>query len=211
VDFLVSAAAAGRRPGNVDTRGEIVEAAKRVFAAKGYDGASLRAVAREAQVDPALVHHYFDGKASLFVAAMALPFDPRSVKDQEFPVTSTSTAAAPATVGTMVITGFLTMWDAAEGTGSSFASCVAGMAASASVADAMREFVAERVWNHVPVNEGEDEERARQRLALVSSQLMGLAFTRYVLRVPPVSTATPAEIARWAGPTLERYMVGAIG
>ena len=72
-----AAAAAGRRPGNADTRGEIVEAAKRVFAAKGYDGASLRAVAREAQVDPALVHHYFDGKASLFVAAMALPFDPR--------------------------------------------------------------------------------------------------------------------------------------
>ena len=75
---MSAAAAAGRRPGNADTRGEIVEAAKRVFAAKGYDGASLRAVAREAQVDPALVHHYFDGKASLFVAAMALPFDPRS-------------------------------------------------------------------------------------------------------------------------------------
>ena len=72
--------AVGRRPGNVDTRGEIVEAAKRVFADKGYDGTSLRGVAREAGVDPALVHHYFDGKASLFVAAMALPFDPRQVK-----------------------------------------------------------------------------------------------------------------------------------
>ena len=76
---MSAAAAAGRRPGNVDTKSEIVEAAKRVFAAKGYDGASLRAVAREAEVDPALVHHYFDGKAALFVAAMALPFDPRSV------------------------------------------------------------------------------------------------------------------------------------
>ena len=37
---------------------------------------------------------------------------------------------------------------------------------------------------------------------------MGLAFTRYILRVPPVSTATPAEIGRWAGPTLDRYMLG---
>ena len=80
-----AAAAAGRRPGNVDTKGEIVEAAKRVFAAKGYDGASLRAVAREAEVDPALVHHYFDGKASLFVAAMALPFDPRIDPDARAP------------------------------------------------------------------------------------------------------------------------------
>ena len=112
--------------------------------------------------------------------------------------------------GSIVITAFLTMWDHAEGTGSSFAACVAGMAASANVADAMREFVAERVWDNIPVNEGESEDLARQRQALVSSQLMGLAFTRYILRVPPISTATPAEIAHWAGPTLDRYMVGPI-
>ena len=110
----------------------------------------------------------------------------------------------------MVITGFLTMWDHAEGTGSSFASCVAGMAASTNVADAMREFVAERIWEKSPVNEGESEDMTRQRRALVSSQLMGLAFIRYILRVPPISTTTPEEIARWAGPTFDRYMVGVI-
>ena len=203
---MSAAAAAGRRPGNVDTKGQIIEAAKRVFAAKGYDGASLRAVAREAEVDPALVHHYFDGKASLFVAAMALPFDPRTVAMHERP----GTAGAATGVGSMVITGFLTMWDHAEGTGSSFASCVAGMASSTNVADAMREFVAERIWEKTPVNEGESDEVTRQRRALVSSQLMGLAFIRYILRVPPISTTTPEEIARWAGPTLDRYMVGPI-
>ena len=197
-----ASAGAGRRPGNVDTKSEIVEAAQRVFAAKGYDGASLRAVAREAEVDPALVHHYFDGKAALFVAAMALPFDPRSVPVHEQPGASTTSP------GAMVITGFLSMWDHAEGTGSSFASCVAGMAASASVADAMREFVAERIWDRSPVNEGEREELTSQRRALVSSQLMGLAFIRYILRVPPISTASPAEIAQWAGPTLDGYLFG---
>ncbi len=201
-----AAASAGRRPGNVDTKGEIVEAAKRVFAAKGYDGASLRAVAREADVDPALVHHYFDGKASLFVAAMALPFDPRAVTMHEH--SDASASDSPSSPGTMVITGFLTMWDHAEGTGSSFASCVAGMAQSANVADAMREFVVERIWERTPVNEGENDDTTRQRRALVSSQLMGLAFIRYILRVPPISTTTPEEIARWAGPTLDRYMVG---
>jgi AcrR family transcriptional regulator len=202
----MSAAAgpAGRRPGNVDTKNEIVEAARRVFATNGYDGASLRAVAREAQVDPALVHHYFDGKAALFVAAMALPFDPRSVPMHEH------SDALPTSPGAMVIAVFLSMWDQAEGTGSSFASCVAGMAASTSVADAMREFVAERVWERTPVIEGESEDRTRQRRALVASQLMGLAFIRYILRVPPISTTTPEEIAGWAGPTLDRYIMGAI-
>jgi len=205
-----AAAAAGRRPGNVDTRGEIVEAAKRVFAAKGYDGASLRAVAREAEVDPALVHHYFDGKAALFVAAMALPFDPRSIPVHEQPVWADSDSDLASSPGAMVIRPFLSMWDQAEGTGSSFASCVAGMAASANVADAMREFVAERIWEKTPVNEGESEDVTRKRRALVSSQLMGLAFIRYILRVPPISTTTPEEIARWAGPTLDRYMMGPI-
>jgi AcrR family transcriptional regulator len=186
--------AVGRRPGNADTRGEIVEAAKRVFADKGT---SLRGVAREAGVDPALVHHYFDGKAALFVAAMALPFDPRQVKEH---------AAGPEYSGSRTIEGFLTMWDHAEGTGSSFASCLSAMAASSKVADAMREFVNERVWSVLRHNEGETEALTRRRTALVSSQLMGLAFARYILRVPPMSTASPKQIGRWVGPTLDRYV-----
>ena len=189
--------AVGRRPGNADTRGEIVEAAKRLFADKGYDGTSLRGVAREAGVDPALVHHYFDGKAALFVAAMALPFDPRQVKEH---------AAGPEYSGSRTIEGFLTMWDHAEGTGSSFASCLSAMAASSNVADAMREFVNERVWSVLRHNEGETEALRRRRTAMVSSQLMGLAFARYILRVPPMSTASPKQIGRWVGPTLDRYV-----
>jgi AcrR family transcriptional regulator len=145
--------AVGRRPGNADTRGEIVEAAKRVFASKGYDGTSLRGVAREAGVDPALVHHYFDGKASLFVAAMALPFDPRQVKEH---------AAGTEHSGARTIEGFLTMWDRAEGTGSSFASCLSAMAASSNVADAMREFINDRVWSVLRRNEGETEALRRR-------------------------------------------------
>jgi AcrR family transcriptional regulator len=184
--------AAGRRRGNADTRGEIVE---------GYDGTSLRAIAREAEVDPALVHHYFDGKASLFVAAMAIPIDPRLVRDR---------AGAADNTGTATVEAFLSMWDRAEGSGSSFAATVGAMAASTSVADAVREFVGERVWRAQPPRKGESPAMARRRSALVSSQLMGLALTRYLLRVPPVSTASPRQIARWAGPTLDRYMTGDI-
>jgi AcrR family transcriptional regulator len=189
--------AVGRRPGNADTRGEIVDAARRTFAAKGYNGTSLRAVAREAGVDPALVHHYFEGKASLFVAAMAIPFDPRRVSEQ---------AAAPGFSGARTIEAFLAMWDKAEGSGSSFASLTAAMASSESVADSIREFVNERVWSVRTPNEGEGEALTRRRTAMVSSQLMGLAFARYILRAPPISTASVKQIARWIGPTLDRYV-----
>jgi AcrR family transcriptional regulator len=192
----------GRRPGGADTRGEIIDAAAKVFAEKGYDGASLRAVAREAGVDPALVHHYFDGKADLFVAAMALPFDPRAVQAH---------TSSPERTGATVIESFLAMWDRAEGSGSAFASVVAGMASSREVADALREFVRERVWSQHMRIEGESEAMWQRRGALVSSQLMGLAFARYLLRVPPLSTASPRQIARWVGPTLDTYMKGDIG
>ena len=189
----------GRRPGKQSARDDIIRAARETFAEEGYDGTSLRAVARAAGVDAALIHHYFDGTAGLFMAAMAFPFDPRQVQlDAE--------ATSPSTVpGAAVVEGFLTMWDLAEGTGSSFVSCVGAMAASPDVANAMREFVRERVWQHIRPIEGESEETTDARRALVASQLMGLAYTRYVLRVPPISTASPSEIGRWVGPTLERY------
>jgi AcrR family transcriptional regulator len=194
--------AVGRRPGKVDTKGDIVEAARRVFAIKGYDAASLRAIAREAGVDPALVHHYFDGKASLFVATMALPFDPLAVKDD---------AGTGPTVGGPDVESFLSMWDRAEGTGSDFASVAIAMAASPAVADALREFVAERVWSVLVPNPGESASVTAQRRALVAAQLMGLAFARYVLRVPPISTASPRQIARWVGPILRRYAEEPLG
>jgi AcrR family transcriptional regulator len=189
----------GRRPGKLSARDDIIRAARETFAEEGYDGTSLRAVARAAGVDAALIHHYFDGKAGLFIAAMALPFDPRQVQ-------LGADAASPSTLpGAAVVEGFLTMWDLAEGTGSSFVSCVGAMAASPDVADAMREFVRDRVWQHIRPIDGESEETTDARRALVASQLMGLAYARYVLRVPPISTASPSEIGRWVGPTLERY------
>jgi AcrR family transcriptional regulator len=193
----------GRRPGNLDTRADIIRAAKRVFAADGYDKASLRAVAREAGVDAALVHHYFDGKSDLFIAAMSLPFDPRQVANPDG-----AGLHGPGIAGADIVAGFLSVWDRAEGTGSSFASCAGAMASSPVVADAMREFLTERVWQVIPVRPGDDVATHQLRLAMVSTQLIGLAFTRYLTRVPPVSTATPVEIGLWAGPTLDRYMTG---
>jgi AcrR family transcriptional regulator len=195
----------GRRPGQGNAREDIVRAARETFATQGYEGASLRAVARAAGVDAALVHHYFDGKADLFMAAMSLPFDPRQVKQA-----AEADGPAAGFIGSAVVEGFLTMWDLAEGTGSSFVSCVGAMAASTTVADAFREFVKERVWEQINPVAGESEATSEIRRSLVASQLLGLAYARYVLRVPPMSTAAPAEIGHWAGPTLDRYSSGSL-
>src|SRR5919106_6222057 len=69
----------GRRPGAADTRGAILEAARALFAARGFARASIRSIAGEAAVDPALVVHYFGSKEELFLAALELPFEPEAV------------------------------------------------------------------------------------------------------------------------------------
>ena len=69
----------GRRPGNQDTREAIIAAAREAFAEKGYDRASIRAIATGAGVDPALVHHYFGTKDQLFLATVNAPIDPGEI------------------------------------------------------------------------------------------------------------------------------------
>ena len=72
-----AAAAAG--PGGADTRAELLDAARVEFAERGYDGATVRAIADRAGVDPAMVNHWFGGKEALFTAALELPVDPAEV------------------------------------------------------------------------------------------------------------------------------------
>ena len=66
----------GRRGGDSGTREAILDAARKRFAAHGYAGATIRRIAADAGVDPALVHHFFGTKERLFAAAVRLPVVP---------------------------------------------------------------------------------------------------------------------------------------
>jgi len=195
--------ALGRRPGHPETRAEILEAARALFAADGYEGTSLRAIARLAGVDPALVHHYFADKPALFMAAMRLPFDPRPV--QEYGETGGFS-------GARVVQRFIEMWDEAQASETAFVTVAQAVCASPAVADAVREFVGERIFRHAPGDAGRAQAAplAMERRALISSQLIGLAWSRYVMRLEPVASAEPTLIAGWVGPTIDRYAVGEI-
>ncbi len=94
----------GRRPGAPDTRAAILQAARKAFAAKGFSGTTIRSVAADAEVDAALVHHYFGTKDDLFVAAMELPIDPR-------PVIAEVVAGGPDGAGERLLRAFLSVWD----------------------------------------------------------------------------------------------------
>ncbi len=61
----------GRTPGTgADRREQILEAAVRVFAEKGFARATNRDIARAAGITPGLIYHYFDSKEDLLRSAM---------------------------------------------------------------------------------------------------------------------------------------------
>ena len=191
----------GRRSGHVDTRAEILDVARAVFAEEGYNQSTLRAIARRAGVDPALIHHYFADKAQLFIETMQLPADPYQIQQESSP-------SGQAFRGERVIERFLAQWeDSEDGAGSSsFLLMVQAVSSSPEVATSVREFLADRLRLHGP--DGEDPAIWQRRRSLVSSQLVGLAWTRYVMRIEPLASAKRAEVARWAGPTLDNYLYG---
>ncbi len=184
---------AGRRPRGADTRTEILDAARQAFAEEGYEHSSVRGIARRAGVDPALVHHYFGDKARLFVEILHLTRDPRAGVDDMH--------ATGGVTGARIVRNFLAGWEGGtddEGPGGRFATVVEAVASSPRAADALREFLEERVWSRVA-------EPPRSR-ALITAQLFGLAWTRYVLRVEPVASADPEELAVWVGATIDTLL-----
>ncbi len=54
-----------------DSRADILQAAERAFADLGFGGASIRAIAREAGVNQAMIHYYYQNKDQLFSAVVA--------------------------------------------------------------------------------------------------------------------------------------------
>lgn len=189
----------GRRPGNQDTRRSILDAAREVFADKGFDGASIRAIAGEAKVDPALVHHYFGTKDKLFLASMNMPLDPAELVPKAL-------SGPREEAGERLVRLVLSVWDSPAGT-----AAVALFRSAMSnewTARLLREFVVTQVLRRAIRELGLPGEEAGLRSALVASQIAGLAVTRYVLKIEPVASADPETLVRAIGPNVQRYLTG---
>jgi len=188
----------GRRPGGADTRTDILAAAQTEFAAKGYDGTTIRAVGAAAGVDPALVHHFFGSKDDLFLAALQIPFDPRLVIPGVV-------AAGVDGLGGRLIETFLSIWEDPEARKPLLALVRSGLATETAgnlLADGMLRLI------FTPVAQALATPDAQLRVQLVASQLLGLVVARYVLALEPLASLPPDEVVRQLAPTLQRYLTG---
>lgn len=188
----------GRRPGGADTRAAILEAARKSFAAKGYDKASMRGIAREAGVDPALVHHYFEGgKAALFVETLDVPVNPAELIGQ-------ITAGGTDRLGWRIVETFLTVWEPPERR-DALVALVRSSMTSDEAARMLREFLGREVFGRVAASTGAPDPQLRG--ALAASQVLGLVVGRYVVRLPALVEATREELVERLGPVLQLHLV----
>ncbi|MFJ3903137.1 TetR family transcriptional regulator [Streptomyces sp. NPDC090025] len=172
------------------TRAAILDAARERFAADGYERATIRAIARDAGIDPSMVMRYYGNKEGLFAAA--------TTYELELP----ALGGLPARhVGAALVTHFLERWERDDVLTGLLRVAVTNEAG----AERMRQLFTDQL---LPVAAGvcPDPADAPRRAGLAASQILGMALTRYIVALGPVAGMTREEIVAWLGPTVQRYL-----
>jgi AcrR family transcriptional regulator len=181
----------GRRPGHSSSRDDILAAARVLFGERGFDKASIRAIAAEARVDPALVHHFFGTKDELFVAAMQFPVDPATIV----------LAGPREEIGERLVRTFLRFWEDPR-----LKPQFVGVIRSASTSDAgatlLRDFLSSKLFAAV----AETLEVPPLNLNAAASQVVGVVMLRYVLEMEPMASASEDELVALLAPAIQRYL-----
>ena len=172
------------------TRADILAAARRRFGSDGYERTTLRRVAADVGIDPALVVRYFGSKQDLFAAAAEFTLDLPDLAKVE-----------PDDVADALLPSFFAVWE--EDT--TFVALLRAATTSPAAADTMRHVFATQV---APKLAAVTPDRPEQRAGLMGAFVIGLATTRYVLANPAVANLSYDELIRWAGPVIRQLLVG---
>jgi AcrR family transcriptional regulator len=172
------------------TRAAILAKARERFASDGYERATIRAIAGDAGIDPALVMRYFGNKEGLFAAAAEI--------DLRVP----DLAALPRkSLGTTLVEHFLARWEDDE----ILKALLRTAATNAQAAERLRAVFATQIAPRIAEACG-DPKSAPLRAGLIASQLMGFALLRYIIEIPSIVALRRADAVKWLAPTVQRYL-----
>ncbi len=199
----------GRRPGTSSARDDILASARKLFSLNGIDKTSIRAIASDAGVDPALVHHYFGTKLDLFREVVQLPVDPSVVLQ---PLRDVPVDELGVTIPRLIIA----LWDSELGanmlavfrsalTGTLFRSALTG-ADDGLVRVFFREVLVNIIAERVDSPPGSGVLRAEFAI----TQMAGILVGRYIMAIEPLASLTAEQIALTVGPNIQRYLTGAL-
>ncbi|MFF4553680.1 TetR/AcrR family transcriptional regulator [Streptomyces sp. NPDC001422] len=170
------------------TKALILEAARRRFATHGFERTTIRAVAADAEIDPSMVMRYYGNKAQLLDAALDI--------DLDLPDLSAVPAADRAEA---LVRHFLHRWEH-DGTGDALLLLLRSAVTNDHAAERMHAIFASQVAPALVSAAGPE---AAARAGLVSAQLLGLALSRYILRMPTVAELSPEQIVATLTPAVQ--------
>lgn len=176
-----------------DNRDELLAAARDILAKRGYLGLTMRTASAAAGITPDMARRYYRNRDALFAAALKLPVDPTS---------AIPTLLAPGIEGMgerLVRFTFDVLRDpqAREELLSLARTGVTAGHAAAGLQDFIEHGVIDRLAGLIGVPD------ARMRAALVSSYLLGVAMSRYALRVEPLASASEEDVIRMVAPVIQ--------
>lgn len=189
----------GRRPGKPDTRGEVLAAAERTFTREGFHGASVRGIAREAGVDPALLHRWFGDKSGLFLATMRTGFDPLKI-------IARLVEGGPDHLGVRIANTAMSVWESPLGR-----TWVEAVRRNPGLLPAMVGYLNDPITESGKRLLGLTEAEARLRVSVVEAVMVGTVTARYIARLEPLASMPREEAVRVMAPLLQHAISGDLG
>lgn len=186
----------GRRAGDSGTREAILDASLEMFAAKGYEATSMRAIAGQAGVDPALVRQFFTDKETLFVATMA---QRTCIPARLFETTS----GDPSTIGRRLTDAYLRLWEDEVTQPILLALARAAVTTPRAMQMLIDTFLAQAGPDAPRVTAGD---RDAEGFALAATHLFGVAMGRHILRLPVIVALTHQQLVDRVGPAIQNYL-----
>jgi AcrR family transcriptional regulator len=163
---------------------------------QGFERTSMRAIAREARVDPSLALHYFGTKEDVFLAAIELPFVPEVVLPSLVVGDVQSLGERVARFAVALLED--------EAARARVLAIVRAAASEPAAAALLRGLIEERIRD--PIARALRTDDAELRAALMGSQIVGLVMARYVVRVEPLASLPPDDLVETIAPTFQRYL-----
>ena len=189
----------GRRGGASESREQILDTARRLFAEHGFEGTSLRQIARESGVDPAMVHHFFKGKDQLFALSVALPADPEKVL-------AGVNGYSPEDRAEAIVRAVLRLWESPAQ--HSLVAFLRGTIGSKAKTLLLRELVQRTILSRIMAGVPGPPAEVAMRGSLVATQMVGVMLVRYVIRLEPLASASPEDVVRLVAPNIQHYLTG---
>ncbi|GHA32376.1 TetR family transcriptional regulator [Streptomyces tauricus] len=191
------------RPSRTDSqdtpaaRDRILAAAREEFAERGFEKTSMRAIAKAADVDAALVHHYFGTKEQVFEAAIEVAIGPL--------------LSAPGSIGEGPLDGvgerlarfFFGVWEN-PATRKALLAIVRSAVNNETAAGVFRRLISTQLLRRVALQL--DLPDAELRAELAAAQLVGIAMLRYVIKVEPLASAAPEQIITRVSPVIQSHL-----